>query len=70
MLVLSRKPGQSFLIGLDEGVGDVLASALFARGPIKVLVAEIGGRYVRLGVEADPRLVILRDELVRPGRFG
>ena len=71
MLILTRTVGRGVLIGLAPDVSqEVTARALFAEGPIKVLIAEVGRRYVRLGVEADPRLVILRDELVGPGSFG
>ncbi len=49
MLVLARKKGQSILIGKD----------------IKIVVAEITGEIVRLGIEAPSQLEIFREELYR-----
>ena len=46
MLILTRKVDQSIVIG-DH---------------IKVTVIEIRGRQVRLGIEAPPGLLILREE--------
>ncbi len=64
MLVLTRKPGQKLLIGLDETIDpSITAKDLFAGGQIEVVVAEVRGAQVRFGVRADPRLVILREEL-------
>lgn len=47
MLVLSRKKGQSILIGKD----------------IKIFVAEISGDRVKLSIEAPPQLEIFREEV-------
>jgi len=49
MLVLARKKGQSIMIG----------------GDIKIVVAEVTGETVRLGIEAPPRLEIFREEIYR-----
>lgn len=49
MLVLARKKGQSVMIG----------------GDIKIVVAEVAGETVRLGIEAPPRLEIFREEIYR-----
>lgn len=49
MLVLSRKKGQSVLVGRE----------------IKVVVVEVTGDTVRLGFEAPPELEIFREELYR-----
>jgi carbon storage regulator len=49
MLVLSRKPGEKVLIG--EG--------------ITVTILQINGRQVRIGIEADDSLRILRGELAQ-----
>lgn len=49
MLVLSRKKGQSIMIGRD----------------IKIMVVEVNGETVRLGIEAPARLEIFREEIYR-----
>ena len=48
MLVLSRKVNESIIIG----------------GNIRVTMAAIRGRQVRLSIEASPEIPILRQELV------
>jgi len=64
MLILTRKPGQVVRIDLMEDldpktpVGD-----LFAGGPIEVVVTSVNGAQVKLGLNADPRFRILREEL-------
>ena len=49
MLVLSRKIGQSLLIGSD----------------IRIKVVEIRGQQVRLGLEAPDDVPVIREELQR-----
>jgi len=49
MLILSRRPGESILIG--DG--------------IRLVVIECDRRGVRLGIEAPPEVTILRGEIVR-----
>ncbi|TEB04916.1 hypothetical protein Psch_03679 [Pelotomaculum schinkii] len=49
MLVLARKKGQSIMIGRD----------------IKMVVVEVTGETVRLGIEAPPDMEIFREELYR-----
>ncbi|NLI13199.1 carbon storage regulator CsrA [Pelotomaculum propionicicum] len=49
MLVLARKKGQSIMIGKD----------------IKILVVEVTGETVRLGIEAPAQLEIFREEIYR-----
>ena len=48
MLVLSRKPLQSIMIGPD----------------IKITVVKVERNQVRIGIEAPRELTILRDELI------
>jgi len=55
MLVLSRKNMQSLYFNVPLPDGTIKK--------IKVQVLDIG-RYVRLGVEADKDVTVLRDELV------
>lgn len=64
MLLLKRKTGERIRIELDPlldpatPVGD-----LFKGGGIDIVVTQVSAAHVKLGIEADPRLVILRDEL-------
>ena len=51
MLVLSRKPLHSIMIGPD----------------IKITVVKVERNQVRIGIEAPRELTILRDELVEAG---
>jgi sRNA-binding carbon storage regulator CsrA len=65
MLILTRKPGQALTIRPDRNLDPTMpVEQLFADGPIRVMVAGISGPQVRLGVAADARLTILRDELL------
>ena len=52
MLVLSRKPGESITVFKD---GQKIAT---------MSIIEISGRKAKLGVEADPEIKILRNELI------
>ncbi|MDQ0285626.1 carbon storage regulator [Desulfofundulus luciae] len=49
MLVLTRKKGQSLVIGRD----------------IRVVVVEVTGDFVRLGIEAPPEVAVYREEIYR-----
>ena len=49
MLVISRKAGQSVMIGED----------------ITVKVVEVRGQQVRIGIEAPPQVAVAREELHR-----
>jgi len=49
MLVLTRKAGESITIGDD----------------VKVMVMEVKGKQVRLGIEAPPHCVVHREEVYR-----
>ena len=48
MLVITRKPGESFLIGDD----------------IKIMVVGVNRNQVRIGIDAPPNVDILREELI------
>lgn len=64
MLVLTRKPGQVLQINLREGVDpNTPIGELFAQGSIEVMVTAINGDQVKLGIRADQRFLILREEL-------
>ncbi len=65
MLILTRATGQSIKIHLEEDVdGGTAAGLLFAQGPIEIVVTKVKGRQVKLGIRADARLAIVRDELL------
>lgn len=49
MLVLTRKKGQSLVIG----------------GDIRVTVLEVSGDSVRLGIDAPPEVAVCREEIYR-----
>jgi carbon storage regulator len=51
MLVLSRKPSQSIMIGSD----------------IKITIVKVERNQVRIGIEAPRDVTILRDELIETG---
>jgi sRNA-binding carbon storage regulator CsrA len=56
---------QSIRIDLEEGVDrQMVVELLFAQGPIKVVVTQVKGRQVKLGIRADQRLAIVREELL------
>ncbi len=65
MLILTRKAGQSLIIGpgatLDPSIS---VGELFRQGPIEVMVSSVSGGRVRLNIVADRRLLILREELI------
>ena len=65
MLILTRKPGQVVLIGPHPRVDPRTRVAdLFGGGPIEIVVTRIDAFRVRLGIEAHPGFVILREELL------
>ena len=68
MLLLTRKCGQGLTIGPEQTLDlNTPIGRLFADGPIRVVVKNMDGELVRLGVAADARFLILREELfVRP----
>ena len=60
MLFLTTKPGDSLWIELGDIDPGTPVGEVFARGPIEVLVAVVKEGQVRLGVEADCRLLVRR----------
>ncbi len=64
MLILSRKAGQIIRIGPAPGVDPLLPVGMFFdSGPIEIIVTEIRGYEVKLGIDAHPDLLVLRGEL-------
>ena len=68
MLVLSRKPSESFLLFPDDSVSpDMTVRELFAHGPIEVMVTEHLYGQLRIGVNAPRMIKIMRSELLGTG---
>ena len=64
MLILTRREGESLTLTLDSSIDPATpAGQLFASGPVVITVRRLRGGMVRLGVAADPRLIVLRSEL-------
>lgn len=64
MLVLKRKAGERIRIELDPRVPHATpVGELFGGNGIEIVVTEARSTRVKLGIEADSRLLILRDEL-------
>ena len=63
MLVVSRRPDESILIKLADGVdGDLKVKDLFANGPIEIMLLGGNGRRVKVGIAAPPQLSIRRKD--------
>lgn len=64
MLVLTRRSGQSIRLAPDPALDPATPVGEFFRdGPIQIHVGQVGSNRVRIGIEAHPNIVILRDEL-------
>ncbi|MGQ0658107.1 MAG: carbon storage regulator [Chromatiales bacterium] len=65
MLVITRRPGESFTISPAVGVDpDMKVSELFVAGPIKVTITGTLGGHVGIGIDAPKPLAVLREELI------
>lgn len=63
MLVVSRRPDESILISLADGVdGKLTLEDLFANGPIEITLLGGNGRRVKMGIAAPPQLSIRRKD--------
>lgn len=64
MLIITRKAGQIICIELDPETDPATPiGEIFAEGAIEIIVAQVRGSYVRLGVSAPPTLAIVRKEI-------
>lgn len=64
MLIITRRVGQVIHIELDPNVDpETPVGRIFAQGAIEVIVAQIRGGQIRLGISAPQALTILREEL-------
>lgn len=62
MLLFERKTGEAVVVDLVEGLDPrTPIGQLFAGGPIRIAVWR-RGRGIKMGVEADGRLLVLRAE--------
>ena len=65
MLILTRKRGEIITIRYDLALDpNTPVGEIFTDGPIEIGVVQIKGNQVSIGIQADPRLHILRAELV------
>ncbi|MDA8362235.1 MAG: carbon storage regulator [Gammaproteobacteria bacterium] len=66
MLILSRRPGQSFhIFPSPQLTPDTPVEMVFGSAPIEITVTRVLGMQVRLGISTHPQLIVLRRELVR-----
>lgn len=63
MLVLSRRKNESISIKPAIQAMDMTVSELFSAGPIILCVLSTGEYFARIGIEAPPKMKILREEL-------
>ena len=64
MLLLTRKPGQRITIQPAPGLPlTTPVGVLFAAGPLEIVVQRVHGQQVRIGIQADAGLLVLREEL-------
>jgi sRNA-binding carbon storage regulator CsrA len=68
MLILTRKPGQLFMITPDTLLDPATPVSVLFHTPIEIVVTQVNGIQVKIGVQAHPSLTILRDELYRIGK--
>lgn len=61
MLVITRRPGECFVIKPKSNISGSDPLGWFAR-PIEVRILKIEGNHVRVGIEAAESLLILRGE--------
>lgn len=72
MLIITRKSGQALTIEPHVTLEPAIpVGSLFIDGPIEVVVKQIRGNQVKLGVRAHPGFMVLRDgykgDKARPG---
>ena len=64
MLVITRRVSESFIILPDPGLDAATPiGELFRQRPIEVSIVQVSGTRVKLSINADHRLLILRKEL-------
>lgn len=64
MLTFTRRSGESFLLLPSASLNpDMTVAELFASRPVRIEIAELHGRQVRLRVDAPREIAILRSEI-------
>jgi len=63
VLILSRKPNQSFDIFPENLPPEMTIAELFAGGKITVQILDVSGSQVKIGIDAPKQLTILRDNI-------
>lgn len=64
MLILTRRRGESIrLMPYPEIDPATPVGELFKRGPIHISVLDINANRMRIGIEAPPGIIVLREEL-------
>ena len=64
MLIITRKIGQSIHIELAPNLDpETPIGQVFREGAIEVIVAQVRGSQVRLGITSPLSLLVLREEL-------
>ena len=65
MLAITRREEESLLIYPPQDMNpDTTVAELFKNGPIEIIVNNIRGSQVRLGIKAPRTLTIMRPELL------
>lgn len=65
MLVLSRRPEESFYIDLNPTTNpELLARDLFKPQAIKICILSTGGNFCRIGVLAPKHFRVWRDDII------
>lgn len=64
MLILTRYPGQAIRLAPHPELDPATPiGELFRDGPIRIYIVGIAENRVRVGIEAHPRIEVVRDEL-------
>lgn len=68
MLMLMRRPNESFYIYPDDIPEDMTVKQLFADGPIKIQITDTNDFQCKIGIEAPQALNIVRNEIYSSDR--
>ncbi len=64
MLILTRRRGEAIRLSPHPGLDPATpVGELFKNGPIRIVVLDIGSDRTQIGIEADPGIAVVRDEL-------
>lgn len=65
MLKLSRKIGERIYVYPKEGTENMTVEEFFAGGQISIELSEVKGKQAWITIDADDKLVIVREEISR-----